>query len=224
MNLHEYQARGLLRDAGVPVPDGDVAATPEEVEAIAKRLGTGVVVKAQVHAGGRGKAGGVKLAKDAAEARTHAEAILGMEIKGLTVEKVLVVPTVDIATESYVGVIVDRASERAVMMVSPAGGVDIEEVAASTPEKIFKQSIDPHMGLLPHQAIGCFRSTIQFWNCAPWHRSAFGATARACWPIFSAKVLIHTATPPRFCWACRWSSSNNCRRQSRSSIGSGRRR
>ena len=154
MNLHEYQARGLLRDAGVPVPDGDVATSPEEVEAIAKRLGTGVVVKAQVHVGGRGKAGGVKLAKDPAEARSHAEAILGMEIKGLTVEKVLVVPMVDIATESYVGVIVDRASERAVMMASPAGGVDIEDVAAKTPEKIFKQAIDPHMGLLPHQAMG----------------------------------------------------------------------
>ena len=119
MNLHEYQARGLLRDAGIPVPDGDVATTPDEVEAIAKRLGTTVVVKAQVHAGGRGKAGGVKLAKDAAEARAHEEAILGMKIKGLTVEKVLVVPAVDIASESYVGVIVDRASERAVMMVSP---------------------------------------------------------------------------------------------------------
>jgi len=132
--LHEYQARGLLRDAGIPVPDGDVATTPDEVEAIAKRLGTTVVVKAQVHAGGRGKAGGVKLAKDAAEARAHGEDILGMEIKGLTVEKVLVVPAVDIATESYVGIIVDRASERAVMMVSPAGGVDIEEVAAKTPE------------------------------------------------------------------------------------------
>ncbi len=154
MNLHEYQARELLRNAGVPVPDGDVAASPEEVEAIAKRLGTATVVKAQVHAGGRGKAGGVKLAKDPAEARSHAESILGMEIKGLPVEKVLVVPAVDIATESYVGVIVDRASERAVMMVSPAGGVDIEEVAAKTPEKIFRQSIDPHMGLLPHQAMG----------------------------------------------------------------------
>ena len=154
MNLHEYQARGLLRDAGIPVPDGDVATSPEEVEAIAKRLGTATVVKAQVHAGGRGKAGGVKLAKDAAEARSHAEAILGMEIKGLTVEKVLVVPAVDIATESYVGVVVDRATERAVMMVSSAGGVDIEEVAAKTPEKIFKQGIDPHMGLLPHQAMG----------------------------------------------------------------------
>jgi succinyl-CoA synthetase beta subunit len=111
------------------------------------------VVKAQVHAGGRGKAGGVKLAQTAAEAKRHADAILGMQIKGLTVEKVLVVPTAEIASESYVGVIVDRASQRPVMMVSPAGGVDIEEVAAKTPEKIFKAPIDPRFGLLPHQAM-----------------------------------------------------------------------
>ncbi len=154
MNLHEYQARALLKAAGIPVPDGDVATTADEAETIAKRIGTGVVVKAQVHTGGRGKAGGVKLAKDAAEARHHAEAILDMAIKGLTVEKVLVVPASDIATESYVGIIVDRASQQPVMMVSPAGGVDIEEVAAQTPEKIFKLPIDPRFGLLPHQAMG----------------------------------------------------------------------
>ena len=153
MNLHEYQARALLKAAGVPVPDGDVAATPAEVEAIAQRLGGKVVVKAQVHAGGRGKAGGVKLAKDAPEARAHAEKILGMTIKGLTVERVLVVPTADIATESYVGVILDRASQRPVFMVSPAGGIDIEEVAAKTPEKIMKLGVDPCYGLLPHQAM-----------------------------------------------------------------------
>ena len=153
MNLHEYQARGLLKAAGIPVPDGEVATTPDEVEAIAKRMGGAVVVKAQVHVGGRGKAGGVKLAKDPAEAKAHAGAILGMQIKGLTVEKVLVVPTADIASESYVGVIVDRATQRPVMMVSPAGGVDIEEVAAKTPEKIFKAAVDPRYGLLPHQAM-----------------------------------------------------------------------
>jgi succinyl-CoA synthetase beta subunit len=153
VNLHEYQARGLLKQAGIPVPDGEVAVSPDEVEQIAARMGGGVVVKAQVHSGGRGKAGGVKLAKDPKEARAHAEQILGMQIKGLTVEKVLVVPTSAIASESYVGVIVDRASERAVVMVSPAGGVDIEEVAAKTPEQIFKQSIDPKYGLLPHQAM-----------------------------------------------------------------------
>jgi len=153
VNLHEYQARALLKAAGTPVPDGEVATTPDEVAAIAERLGRRVVVKAQVHAGGRGKAGGVKLADNAKEARELAEKILGMQIKGLTVEKVLVVPAEDIATESYVGVIVDRASQRPVMMVSPAGGVDIEEVAAKTPEKIFKTAIDPRYGLLSHQAM-----------------------------------------------------------------------
>jgi succinyl-CoA synthetase beta subunit len=153
VNLHEYQARALLKEAGVPVPDGDVAQTPAEVEAIAKRLGGTVVVKAQVHAGGRGKAGGVKLAKTAAEARKHAEAILGMTIKGLTVEKVLVVPAAEIATESYAGIILDRATQRPVFMVSPAGGVDIEEVAAKTPEKILKLGVDPRYGLLGHQAM-----------------------------------------------------------------------
>lgn len=153
MNLHEYQARDLLRQAGVPVPDGAVATSPAEVEAIARRLGGRVVVKAQVHAGGRGKAGGVKLAADPAAARAHAGKILGMQIKGLTVARVLVVPAADIASESYVGIIVDRASQRPVLMVSPAGGVDIEEVAAKTPEKIFRVGIDPRYGLLPHQAM-----------------------------------------------------------------------
>jgi len=153
VNLHEYQARGLLKAAGIPVPDGDVATTPAEAEAIATRLGGTVVVKAQVHAGGRGKAGGVKLAKNAKEAREHASKILGMTIKGLTVEKVLVVPAADIATESYAGVILDRASQRPVFMVSPAGGVDIEEVAAKTPEKIMKLGVDPRYGLLSHQAM-----------------------------------------------------------------------
>jgi len=106
-----------------------------------------------VHAGGRGKAGGVKLAKTAAEARAHAEKILGMTIKGLTVQKVLVAPAADIATESYAGIILDRATQRPVFMVSPAGGVDIEEVAATTPDKIMKLGVDPRYGLLPHQAM-----------------------------------------------------------------------
>ncbi|MFQ5551546.1 MAG: ADP-forming succinate--CoA ligase subunit beta [Gemmatimonadales bacterium] len=153
MNLHEYQARSLLQSVGIPVPDGDVAATAAEVEEITARIGGGVVVKAQVHSGGRGKAGGVKLAKDPAEARRHGEAILGMKIRGLVVEKVLVAPAEDIATESYVGVIVDRERQRPVVMVSPAGGVDIEEVAAQTPDKIFKTAVDPRFGLLPHEAM-----------------------------------------------------------------------
>jgi succinyl-CoA synthetase beta subunit len=154
VNLHEYQAREILRRHGVPVPPGDVASTPAEARAIAERLGGRVVVKAQVHAGGRGKAGGVKLATTAAEAEAHARAILGMTIKGLTVHKVLVAPAAEIVSESYVGIIVDRASQGPVLMVSPAGGIDIEEVAAKTPEKIHRLAVDPRYGLLPHQALG----------------------------------------------------------------------
>ncbi len=153
MNLHEYQARALLKAAGVAVPDGDVAGTPGEVEALARRIGGTVVIKAQVHAGGRGKAGGVKLAATPAEAAEIASHILGMQIKGLTVHKVLVVPAAEIASEAYVGLILDRESQRPVFMVSPAGGIDIEEVAAKTPEKILRLPVDPRFGLLPHQAM-----------------------------------------------------------------------
>lgn len=153
MNLHEYQARALLKTAGVPMLDGDVASTPSEAEAIARRVGGTVVVKAQVHAGGRGKAGGVKLAKTPAEAADYASKILGMQIKGLTVHKVLVVPAAEISSESYVGLIMDRETQRPVFMVSSAGGIDIEEVAASTPEKITRLPVDPVAGLLPHEAL-----------------------------------------------------------------------
>ncbi|HEX5819286.1 MAG TPA: ADP-forming succinate--CoA ligase subunit beta [Gemmatimonadales bacterium] len=152
MNIHEYQARALLKAAGVPMFDGDVASTPTEAEAIARRLGGTVVVKAQVHTGGRGKAGGVKLAANPAEAADVASRILGMAINGLTVHKVLVVPAADIATEAYVGLIMDRETQRPVFMVSPAGGIDIEEVAATSPEKILRLPVDPVYGLLPHQA------------------------------------------------------------------------
>ncbi|MEO8032226.1 MAG: ADP-forming succinate--CoA ligase subunit beta [Gemmatimonadota bacterium] len=154
MNLHEYQGRALFKAAGIPMPDGDVASTASEAESIARRLGGTVVVKAQVHVGGRGKAGGVKLAKSAAEAGEAAERILGMSIKGLVVQKVLVVPAADIANEAYVGMIMDRDSQRPVFMVSPAGGIDIEEVAEKTPDKIRRLAVDPRYGLLPHQALG----------------------------------------------------------------------
>ncbi len=153
MNIHEYQARALLKAQGIPMLDGDVASTPTEAEAIARRLGGTVVIKAQVHAGGRGKAGGVRLAKNPAQALDHAAEILGMQIKGLTVQKVLVVPAAEIAAESYVGLIMDRETQRPVFMVSSAGGVDIEEVAAKTPEKIVRLPIDPTYGLFPHQAL-----------------------------------------------------------------------
>jgi succinyl-CoA synthetase beta subunit len=153
VNIHEYQAKDILRALGVPIPAGEVATTPEAAHEIASRIGKAVVVKAQVHAGGRGKAGGVKLAANAAEAREKATAILGMQIKGLTVEKVLVTDAADIASEAYAGIIMDRASRKPVFMVSPAGGIDIEEVAAKTPEKILKLPIDTRYGLQPYQAM-----------------------------------------------------------------------
>ncbi|MCL7970764.1 MAG: ADP-forming succinate--CoA ligase subunit beta [marine benthic group bacterium] len=152
MNIHEYQAKEILRAHGVPVPPGEVATTPDEAGRIADSIGGMVVVKAQVHAGGRGKAGGVKLADDAADARAKAEAILGMEIKGLTVEKVLITPAEEIDTEAYLGIVMDRGSQSDVIMVSSEGGIDIEEVAASNPEAIHKLPVDARYGLLPHQA------------------------------------------------------------------------
>ena len=152
MNIHEYQAKELLVAEGVPVPMGEVATTPEQAEEIARRLGGPVMVKAQVLAGGRGKAGGVKFCPTPEVAREKAQDILGMQIKGLTVEKVLVAPAADIGTEAYVGIIVDRASKKPVFMVSAEGGIDIEEVAATNPEAIFKLPVDPRYGLLPHQA------------------------------------------------------------------------
>ena len=152
MNIHEYQAKEILRRFGVPIPPGDVATTVAEAEAIATKLGGPVMVKAQVHAGGRGKAGGVKFCKDVAAAKEKAAAILGMQIKGLTVEKVLVTTAADIGTEAYVGIIVDRKTKRAVFMVSAAGGIDIEEVAATTPEKILYHSVDPRYGLQAFEA------------------------------------------------------------------------
>lgn len=152
MNLHEYQAKELFRQAGMPVNPGEVATSPDEVRALAERYGGVVVVKAQVHSGGRGKAGGVKLADGPDEAAERARAILGMEINGLLVEKLLVSPAEEIATEAYVGVLVDRDGRCPVFMVSAEGGVDIEEVAAASPDAVHKVRIDPRYGLLPHQA------------------------------------------------------------------------
>ena len=153
MNIHEYQAKEIFRKQGIPIPPGEVATTAAEAEAIARKFGGTVVVKAQVHAGGRGKAGGVKLAKNPEEAREVAEKILKLRIKDLPVQKVLVTPAADIETEAYVGVIVDRASKKPVFMVSPAGGIDIEEVAAKTPEKIMRHGVDPRYGLQPYEAM-----------------------------------------------------------------------
>ena len=153
MNIHEYQAKDIFRKYGIPIPPGEVATKPEEAEAIARKFGTTVVVKAQVHAGGRGKAGGVKLAKTPEEARNVAAQILKLTIKGLPVQRVLVTPAADIASEAYVGIIVDRASKRSVFMASPAGGIDIEEVAAKTPDKILRHAVDPRYGLQSFEAM-----------------------------------------------------------------------
>ncbi|MFT4036953.1 MAG: ADP-forming succinate--CoA ligase subunit beta [Thermomicrobiales bacterium] len=152
MNLHEYQASEIFASHGVPTNGGRVATTPAEAAAIAQELGGVVVVKAQVHTGGRGKAGGVKLAKSPAEAEAAASQILGLGIRGHTVQKVLVAPGADIAKEFYLGVTLDRAKRQNVVMASAEGGVDIEEVAASTPEKIHRALVDPELGLHAWQA------------------------------------------------------------------------
>jgi succinyl-CoA synthetase beta subunit len=153
VNIHEYQAKEIFRKYGIPIPPGEVATTPEEAEAIARKFGTTVVIKAQVHAGGRGKAGGVKLARTPDDAKNIAAQILKLTIKGLPVSKVLVTPAADIASEAYVGIIVDRASRRPVFMASPAGGIDIEEVAAKTPDKILRRPVDPRYGLQLYEAM-----------------------------------------------------------------------
>jgi succinyl-CoA synthetase beta subunit len=152
MKIHEYQAKEILSRYGIPVQPGKVATTPEEAEAIARELGVPVVIKAQVYVGGRGKAGGIQFGDTPEQAREAARRVLGMDIKGLTVEKVLVVPKIAIAQEYYIGIVLDRASQAPVAMVSAAGGIDIEEVAAKTPEQIARQTIDMRWGLLPFQA------------------------------------------------------------------------
>lgn len=160
MNIHEYQGKEILRKYGVSVPNGKVAFTVEEAVEAAKELGTDVVVvKAQIHAGGRGKAGGVKVAKNLDEVRQYAGELLGKTLvthqtgpEGKEVKRLLIEEGCDIKKEYYVGFVVDRATSRVVLMASEEGGTEIEEVAAKTPEKIFKEYIDPAVGLLPFQA------------------------------------------------------------------------
>jgi succinyl-CoA synthetase beta subunit len=152
VKIHEYQAKDILRRYGIPVHPGKVATTPEEAEVIARELGVPVVIKAQVYVGGRGKAGGIQFGDTPEEARDAARRVLGMDIKGLTVEKVLVTPKSDIREEYYAGIVLDRASQAPVVMVSAAGGVDIEQVAEEAPEKIVREPIDVRWGLLPMQA------------------------------------------------------------------------
>ncbi|HET8905895.1 MAG TPA: ADP-forming succinate--CoA ligase subunit beta [Ktedonobacterales bacterium] len=152
MKIHEYQAKEIMRRYGIPVQPGKIATTPEEAEEIAREFGEPVVIKAQVYVGGRGKAGGIQFGDTPEQARDAASRVLGMDIKGLAVEKVLVTPKIAIASEYYVGIVLDRASQAPVVMVSAAGGVDIEEVAEKTPEKIIKYTIDVRWGLPAWQA------------------------------------------------------------------------
>lgn len=151
LKLHEYQSKFLFRDYGIPVPEGKVATTPDEVYDIAKAIGGVVVVKAQVHVGGRGKAGGVKVAKNADEAKSYGEQILGMDIKGLTVEKVLIDPGADIQQEIYLAITNDRSVGMPLIMTSMEGGMDIEELNRERPEAIIREHIDPIMGLQTYQ-------------------------------------------------------------------------
>ena len=153
MKIHEFQAKQVLRRFGVPAPDGAVCETPEEARDHAAALGAPVVIKAQVLVGGRGKAGGVKVARTPEEAFSAAGAILGMDIKGLTVHRVLVEPALDIREEYYIGVALDRASQRNTVIVSAAGGVDIEEVAEQTPGKIARHCVDPVIGFRSWHAL-----------------------------------------------------------------------
>ncbi|SFK26549.1 succinyl-CoA synthetase beta subunit [Halobacillus dabanensis] len=160
MNIHEYQGKEIMRDFGVSVPNGHVAYTVDEAVEAAKKLGSDVtVVKAQIHAGGRGKAGGVKIAKNLDEVRTYADEILGKTLvthqtgpEGKEVKRLLIEEGCDIKSEYYVGLVLDRATSRVTMMASEEGGTEIEEVAEKTPEKIFKEVIDPVTGLTPFQA------------------------------------------------------------------------
>ena len=160
MKIHEYQAKSILARHGVPIPRGDVAFTPAEARRVAERLGGGsVVVKAQIHAGGRGKGGGVKLAKDPAEAERIAGEMLGRQLvthqtgpQGRTVSRLLIEQGLDITRELYLGLVLDRAAEQLVVMASSAGGVDIEDVAARTPDRILREQVLPAVGLAGFQA------------------------------------------------------------------------
>src|SRR5215471_10561572 len=159
MKIHEYQAKQILARYGVRIPRGEVAYTREEARTAAEKIGGTVVVKAQIHAGGRGKGGGVKLAKSAEQAEQIAGDMLGMNLvtaqtgpEGRKVQKVLIEEGLDIRKELYLGIVIDRQSGRPVFMASAAGGMDIEEVAAKTPELILKEYIEPGLGLTPFQA------------------------------------------------------------------------
>ena len=180
MKLHEVYSKRIFGEYGIPIPSGDLARTATEAEKIAKKIGFPVVIKSQVLVGGRGKAGGIRVAKNASEAKQHAQDILDLTIKGLPVRMVLVDQAADIKTEIYLGITNDRAARKPVMMASAAGGVDIEEVARKTPEKIIKCHIDPLMGLKSYQS----RDLAAGIDLPREHWQAFGKIAYSLWEAY----------------------------------------
>ncbi len=180
MKLHEYYSKRRFSEYGIPIPKGEIAETPQEAQRIAEKLGGAVVVKSQVLVGGRGKAGGIKVAQDPKEAYQHAEDILKLTIKGLPVRKVLVDEAADIKDEIYLGITNDRAARKPVIMASAEGGIDIEEVAHKTPEKIIKCHIDPLMGLQSYQS----RDLAAGIDLARDQWRAFGKIAHGLWQAY----------------------------------------
>jgi len=181
MVIHEYQGKNLLAKMGTPVPRGRVAETPEEAAEVARELGCRVAIKAQVHVGGRGKAGGIQLAGSPEEARTQASRVLGMDIKGLKVRKVLVEEAIEIARELYLGITLDRAAGCHVVMLSTMGGVDIEEVAATHPEAILKVNLHPQLGLLDYHV----RRLVHGTDLDKEQKKVLGGFIRTLWDTYS---------------------------------------
>lgn len=186
MNLHEYQTKFRFADFGIPIMKGKTASTPQEAYEIARELNGPVVVKAQVLAGGRGKAGGVKLAQTPEEAEQVASKIIGMTIKGLTVRKVLVDPAVNIASEIYLGIVNDRTIGKPVMMASSEGGVEIEQVARENPQAIIREQIDPFLGLLDYQA----RNIASGINLPHEHWKVFTKIATTLFKVYMASDAV----------------------------------
>ncbi len=192
MNLHEYQSKARFAEFGIPTPKGKTATTPQEVYEIARELGGAVVVKSQVLVGGRGKAGGIKVAQTPELAEQVANNILGMKIKGLTVRKVLVDPASNISKEIYLGIVNDRTTGRPVIMASSEGGVEIEQVAHENPDAIIREQINPFLGLLDYQA----RNLASGINLPHEHWKAFGKIAANLYKCYMASDAVLTEINP----------------------------
>ncbi len=181
MKLQEYRSKEIFKKYGIPIPEGKVAQTPDEAVRIAKEIGFPVVIKAQVLVGGRGKAGGIKFAQSEEEAYDVAKSILGMELKGIKVEKVLVTKKIDVESEAYIGITLDRREKEPVLICSPEGGVDIEEVARTKPEAIFKEWINPLTGLKDFQAR---KMAMKLYNDKELQKKTFDVIKKL-WKVYS---------------------------------------